>query len=117
MLKTPTDAIKIPASIARELGFMNLSGHLNFVTPRLLSSLGKKPFRLLRRGWKLSTEPFGYLMGTKQVGQFLRIDVETGQVILDSRSNDCWHRVVVTRQGELVYSGPSYEDGRDTVAA
>lgn len=117
MLKTPTDAIKLPAGIARELGFQNLSGYLGWVTPRQLAGLAKKPFRLLRRGWKLSTEPLGYLIGSRQNGQFLRFDGPTGHVILDSYTADCWHRITITRQGELLYAGPAYEDGRDELAA
>ncbi|GMU50961.1 MAG: hypothetical protein AMXMBFR33_01070 [Candidatus Xenobia bacterium] len=114
MLKAPSDAIKIPIAIARSLSDLGLSGHFNWVTPRLLASLARKPFLLMRRGWSLAqTEPLGYLLGGKTVGQLLRIEPERGRAILDSRTADCWHRIVITLQGELVSAGPAYADGRE----
>lgn len=108
MPRTPDDAIKIPRAIASGLADLGLYGRLDWVTPRLLASLAQKPFRLLRRGWSLTSEPFGYSVGGKSVGQFLQIDRAAGKVVLNSRTYDCWHRVEITTRGELVSSGPAY---------
>lgn len=111
MLRTPTDAIKIPGNIVRKLSEIGVAGHMNWVTPRLLAELACKPFRLMRRGWKLTSEPFGYTVGTKTFGQFLHIDRAGGRAVLETRTQDAWFRIAVSLKGELLAAGPTYSDG------